>query len=309
MSPKGPVNCEFLCYQFDGVLVLDLAARIWPFPPPPHFCCFLFIFLQSNKDAEIWRIPMGAELFRQSIVLWREMEEVVRVATRKFVRKAWVRSWDDCEIAQLGTVLGSCLARVVSESSHTTAGSKCVTELCLWLKDSLSYICCLSPTYGGDRDLCFGSRGSLGELFALIWTDDFVGWRCVMKVWLGCEAARRALGSWVQVCRQVWLGWVMACQAGVKSGWVPGINTPGELLNTEKLSWAQVVPEPHVVRDWAHVLNEYPHRPALFCVPAKVCAAGLCQCAGWFFGVSYNRCSSERSYCRNGVKQRELRIL
>lgn len=69
MSPKGPVNCEFLCYQFDGVLVLDLAARIWPFPPPPHFCCFLFIFLQSNKDAEIWRIPMGAELFRQSIVL------------------------------------------------------------------------------------------------------------------------------------------------------------------------------------------------------------------------------------------------
>lgn len=70
MSPKGHVNCEFLCYEFDSVLVPDLAGRIWPFPPPPHFfCCLFFIFLQSNKDAEIWRIPMGVELFRYSIAL------------------------------------------------------------------------------------------------------------------------------------------------------------------------------------------------------------------------------------------------
>lgn len=210
MSPKGHVNCEFLCHQFDGVLVPDLAGRIWSFPPPPRFFCYLlFIFLQSNKDAEIWRIPMGVQLFRYSIALWREMEEVVRVGMRRFVRKAWASCWDDCETAQLGTVPGSCLARVVSESSHPTVGSKCVTELCLWLKDSLSYICCLSPTYGGDRDLCFGGRGSLGELSALIWTDEFVGWRWRCE---GSEAARRTLGSSVQVCRQVWLGWVMACQ-------------------------------------------------------------------------------------------------
>lgn len=57
---------------------------------------------------------------------------------------------------------------VLSQSFHTTAGSKYVTELCLRLKDSLSYICCLSPTYGGDRDLCFGGRGSSGELSVLI---------------------------------------------------------------------------------------------------------------------------------------------
>lgn len=70
MSPKGHVNCEFLCYQFDGVLVPDLAVRIWTFPPPPRFfCCLLFIFLQSNKDAEIWRVPMGVQLFRYSIAL------------------------------------------------------------------------------------------------------------------------------------------------------------------------------------------------------------------------------------------------
>lgn len=123
---------------------------------------------------------MGVELFRYSIALWRDMQEVVRIGTRRFVRKALASSWDDCETAQLGTVLGSCLARVVSQSSHATAGSKCVTELCLRLKDSLSYICCLSPTYGGDRDLCFGGRGSSGELSVLIWTYDLVcqRWRC-----------------------------------------------------------------------------------------------------------------------------------
>lgn len=69
MSPKGHVNSEFLCYQFDGEFVPNLAVRIWPFPPPCFFFCLLFIFLQRSKDTEMWIVPMGNELFRYSVVL------------------------------------------------------------------------------------------------------------------------------------------------------------------------------------------------------------------------------------------------
>lgn len=68
-----------------------------------------------------------------------------------------------------------------------------MTELCLRMRVSLSYVSCLSLMYRGDRDLCFDGRGSLDKLSALIYTDDFMCWR--WKVWLSREAAIEVSGE------------------------------------------------------------------------------------------------------------------
>lgn len=105
--------------------------------------------------------------------------------------------------------------------------------------------------------------------------------------------------------------WVMACQTQGESGQVPGMETHWELLNTEKPSWAQEVPELQVVRDQERVLNERPRVPALFFYPLQgVCFWPLLQHAG-LDGVSYSRCSSEKKkkYCRNRVRPGELWML
>lgn len=86
----------------------------------------------------------------------------------------------------------------------------------------------------------------------------------------------------------------MACQTQGESGQVPGMETRWELLNTEKPSWAQEVPELQVVRDQDRVLNECPRVPALFLYPLQgIRFWPLLQYAG-LDGVSHSRCSSEK---------------
>lgn len=159
--------------------------------------------------------------------------------------------------------------------------------------------------YWGDRDLCFDGKGSLGKLSVLIYS-----WLHVLEmegVAEQREAAVEVSGDQSTGLQISLTEWVMACHTQGESGQVPGMETHWELLNTEKPSWAQEVPELQVVTDRDRVLNECPCVPTLFLYSFQgVCFWFLSQHAG-LDGSSVWAAADvllKIKYCRNYVRQK-----